>query len=155
MDSRVSKAEEQVVVVGSDEVAALLVSHRWGSDAATDAENLRPELVELCQCPVLQKKEIDIERLTQITSDDIIDRFLSKDNLRVVVDESADYEDVVISAELDDEDDLVSEELAEVYLMQGLKEEAKATYRKLSLLNPEKSIYFAELIAKIESNNQK
>jgi len=155
MGSRVSKAEEQVVVVGSDEVAALLVSHRWGSDAATDAENLRPELVELCQCPVLQKKEIDIERLTQITSDDIIDRFLSKDNLRVVVDESADYEDVVISAELDDEDDLVSEELAEVYLMQGLKEEAKATYRKLSLLNPEKSIYFAELIAKIESNNQK
>ena len=141
--------------MGSDEVAALLVSHRWGSDAATDAENLRPELVELCQCPVLQKKEIDIERLTQITSDDIIDRFLSKDNLRVVVDESADYEDVVISAELDDEDDLVSEELAEVYLMQGLKEEAKATYRKLSLLNPEKSIYFAELIAKIESNNQK
>ena len=150
MDSRVSKAEEQVVVVGSDDV-----SHRWGSDAATDAENLRPELVELCQCPVLQKKEIDIERLTQITSDDIIDRFLCKDNLRVVVDESADYEDVVISAELDDEDDLVSEELAEVYLMQGLKEEAKATYRKLSLLNPEKSIYFAELIAKIESNNQK
>ena len=155
MDSRVSKAEEQVVVVSSDEVAALLVSHRWGSDVATEAEKLRPELVELCQCPVLQKKEIDIERLTQITSDDIIDRFLSKDNLRVVVDESADYEDVVISAELDDEDDLVSEELAEVYLMQGLKEEAKATYRKLSLLNPEKSIYFAELIAKIESNNQK
>ena len=153
MDSRVSKAEEQVVVVGSDEVAALLVSHRWGSDVATDAENLRPELVELCQCPVLQKKEIDIERLTQITSDDIIDRFLSKDNLRVVVDESADYEDVVISAELDDEDDLVSEELAEVYLMQGLKEEAKATYRKLSLLNPEKSVYFAGIISNIDSNN--
>ena len=152
MNSKASKTEEQVVIVGSDEVDALLVSHRWGSDVATtaDAENLRSELVELCQCPVLQKKEIDVERLTQITSDDIIDRFLSKDHLRVVVDESTDCEDVVISAELDDEDDLVSEELAEVYLMQGLKEEAKATYRKLSLLNPEKSIYFAELIAKIE-----
>ena len=155
MNSKALKTEEQVVVVGSDEVDALLVSHRWGSDVATtaDAEKLRSELAELCQCPVLQKKEIDVERLTQITPDDIIDRFLSKDHLRVVVDESADCEDVVISAELDDEDDLVSEELAEVYLMQGLKEEAKATYRKLSLLNPEKSIYFAELIAKIESNN--
>ena len=155
MNSKASKTEEQVVIVGSDEVDALLVSHRWGSDVATtaDAEKLRSELAELCQCPVLQKKEIDVERLTQITSDDIIDRFLSKDHLRVVVDESTDCEDVVISAELDDEDDLVSEELAEVYLMQGLKEEAKATYRKLSLLNPEKSIYFAELIAKIESNN--
>ena len=53
----------------------------------------------------------------------------------------------------DDEDDFVSEELAEVYLAQGLKDMAKETYRKLSLVNPEKSIYFAELIEKIESNN--
>ena len=30
---------------------------------------------------------------------------------------------------------------------------AKETYRKLSLLNPEKSIYFAEIISKIDSNN--
>ena len=30
---------------------------------------------------------------------------------------------------------------------------AKETYRKLSLVNPEKSIYFAGLIEKIDSNN--
>ena len=71
------------------------------------------------------------------------------------MDESADIEDVVTSAELDDDDDVVSEELAEVYLQQGLKAQAKETYRKLSLLNPEKSVYFAERFEKIESNNQK
>ena len=78
---------------------------------------------------------------------------MQKENLRIAVDESADIKDVIISAELDEEDDMVSEELAEVYLGQGLNDEAKEIYRKLSLLNPEKSIYFAKLIAKIESNN--
>ena len=75
------------------------------------------------------------------------------ENLRIVVEEDAAEVDVVTSAEIDDEDCLVSEELAEVYLKQGLKELAKETYRKLSLLNPEKSVYFAEIIAKIDSNN--
>ena len=51
---------------------------------------------------------------------------------------------------IDDDDDFVSEELAEIYLNQGLYSQAIDTYRKLSLLNSEKSIYFAGLIAKIE-----
>ena len=51
---------------------------------------------------------------------------------------------------LDEEDEVVSEELAEIYLAQGLRDEALAIYRKLSLRNPEKSVYFAELIDKIE-----
>ena len=61
--------------------------------------------------------------------------------------------EVRTAPELSDEDDVVSESLAEVYLAQGLRAEAAAIYRKLSLLNPEKSVYFAELIGKIENNN--
>ena len=56
-------------------------------------------------------------------------------------------------AELSEEEDLVTEELAEVYLHQGLKREALAIYRRLSLLNPEKSVYFAKIIEKLETNN--
>ena len=56
-------------------------------------------------------------------------------------------------AELDDDDEVVTEELAEIYLAQGLCDKAIAIYRKLSLLNPEKSVYFAELIGKLENNN--
>ena len=151
-----SVAENQTLLVELQEAEALMATVRWGSDAvAEDAhkEALRDELAALCERPVLQSKTIDIEKLTHISSDDIIERFLHADNLRIVVEEDAAEEDVVTTAEIDDEDCLVSEELAEVYLKQGLKELAKETYRKLSLLNPEKSIYFAEIIAKIDSNN--
>ena len=46
-----------------------------------------------------------------------------------------------------------SEELDEIYLPQGLRDKSVAIYRKLSLRNPEKSVYFAELIGKLENNN--
>ena len=38
-------------------------------------------------------------------------------------------------------------------LVRGERDERLDTYRKLSLLNPEKSVYFAELIGRIETNN--
>jgi hypothetical protein len=147
-----SAAETKTVMVELQEAEALMTTVRWGSEQAVDG-GLREELSALCERPVLQAKEIDIEKLTHVSSDDIIERFLHVENLRIVVEEDGAEVDVVTSAEIDDEDCLVSEELAEVYLKQGLKELAKETYRKLSLLNPEKSVYFAEIIAKIDSNN--
>ena len=85
--------------------------------------------------------------------DDVIERFLHLDNYRIIADENAPDEEILTEAQLSDEDDVVSEELAEVYLSQGLRDEACAIYRKLSLLNPKKSVYFAEIIEKIENNN--
>ena len=154
-----NKGEE--LIVERDEIAQLLSSERWGCDMSQVEDtlrdnanpSLRAELAELLLRPDVEPKFVDIEKLTEISSEDIIERFLQKENLRIAVDEGADIKDVIISAELDEEDDMVSEELAEVYLGQGLNDEAKEIYRKLSLLNPEKSIYFAKLIAKIESNN--
>ncbi|MBO5351477.1 MAG: hypothetical protein J6A66_07735 [Alistipes sp.] len=95
-------------------------------------------------------QEYDSEALMYLSTDDVIDRFLLTEDLRIVAEEGEPEGDLRLEADLSEEDELVSEELAEIYLAQGLKEEAKAIYRKLSLLNPEKSIYFAELIAKLE-----
>ena len=104
--------------------------------------------------PLLSLSTIDTEKLLTMKPDeDLIDKFLRLENYRIVADDSEGGKldgEILTEAELDDEDDLVSEELAEVYLSQGLKSEAIAIYRKLSLLNPKKSIYFAELIEQIE-----
>ncbi len=95
---------------------------------------------------------VDAAALTTLTADDLIERFLSEEDLRIVAEEGA-AEEIRTEAVLDEEDEVVSEELAEIYLAQGLRDEARAIYRKLSLRNPEKSVYFAELIEKTESNN--
>ncbi|WP_290541206.1 hypothetical protein [Alistipes sp.] len=100
----------------------------------------------------LRRASVDVAALTRLSSEEIIDRFLQEEDLRIVADEGESEEEVVLRPELDDDDEVVSEELAEIYLAQGLRDRAVAIYRKLSLLNPEKSVYFAELIGKIENN---
>lgn len=47
---------------------------------------------------------------------------------------------------------VLTETMAEVYLQQGLTEKAVDIYKKLSLLDPAKSAYFADLIKKITEN---
>ena len=96
---------------------------------------------------------VDASALGRLSSDEIIDRFLGEENLRIVAQEGEPEEEVLTQARLEEEDEVVSEELAEIYLAQGLRDRAVAIYRKLSLLNPEKSVYFAELIGKIDNNN--
>ena len=97
--------------------------------------------------------EIDVEKLAEESEGELINRFLRMGDFRIVAEEGEVEEEVRTEAEFDDEDDLVSEELAEIYLSQGLKCEAIEIYRKLSLLNSEKSAYFAEKIENIEKNN--
>ena len=99
------------------------------------------------------RHKIDAEKIAEESEGEIISRFLRKTDYRIIAEEVEAEGDVRTEAEIDDEDDLVSEELAEIYLAQGLKCEAIEIYRKLSLLNSEKSAYFAEKIENIEKNN--
>ena len=95
--------------------------------------------------------DIDVESLTEVTSGQLIDRFLKLDDYRIVAQEGDDAESIVTEADFNDEDDIVSEEIAEIYVAQGLKMQAIEIYRKLSLLNPKKSAYFADQIEKLSN----
>jgi tetratricopeptide (TPR) repeat protein len=101
----------------------------------------------------LRPKEIDFERLRHVSTEDIIERFLKLDDYRIVAKDGDDSD--LATPEMEEDDELVSEEIAEIYEKQGLYAEAIATYRKLSLLNSEKSIYFARLISEIENKATK
>ena len=98
---------------------------------------------------------IDREALGALSAEDLIDRFLQEGGHRIVAEEGEVTEEIRTEAEIGEEDDLVTEELAEIYLSKGLSEQAIAIYRKLSLLNPEKSVYFASLIDKIKQASGK
>lgn len=101
----------------------------------------------------LRGELIDAGALLKRSSEEIIDTFLQERDLRIVARDDGPDVEVRLQPDLDEDDEVVSEELAEIYLSQGLREQAAAIYRKLSLLNPEKSVYFAELIRKTQNNN--
>ena len=81
----------------------------------------------------------------------MIDRFLASECGRIVPREGILEGDIAAGSAVIDEE-LATEELAEIYLAQGLNDRARAIYAKLSLLYPEKSVYFATIIARIDGN---
>ena len=80
----------------------------------------------------------------------VIARFLTRKEEYPVLSESEVSADWAADS-VQEDPDLVSEELARIYLDQGLAEKAREIYVKLSLLYPEKSVYFAEIIDRIGS----
>ena len=132
--------------------SALRLSSARKSDGKI--EDLATQLIAMLHpTATLSPEEIDLEVLRHVSAEDIIDRFLKLDDYRIVANDGDDSD--LASPEMEDDDELVSEEIAEIYEKQGLYAEAIATYRKLSLLNSEKSIYFARLISEIEKKAEK
>ena len=134
-------ADEPISVA---ELDAVLEKYPWFSAAQQLKDSLEGAKL---------RYDVDVEKIAEISEGEIINRFLRKNDYRIVAEDGDVEGDVRTEADIDDEDDIVSEELAEIYLSQGLKCEAIAIYRKLSLLNSEKSVYFAEKIAQVEKNN--
>ncbi len=151
-----AKLDREAVVA---ELDALIARHEWFSAArmirrlVSGEEDEALELVLHARgASSLALTKVDSATLTAMTDDDIIERFLSVGDYRIVAeqDDSDAAPDVALAAVSDADDEYVSEDLAEIYLSQGFYEQAIAIYRQLSLQNSEKSVYFAEIISKIE-----
>lgn len=85
----------------------------------------------------------------------VIDDFLNSegDGERIVpppADVDIPQEDISLDSVADD-GEIATETLAEIYLAQGLPDRAVEIYYKLSLKYPEKSTYFADLIADVQA----
>ena len=102
-------------------------------------------------------KEIRPEEFERSEMLGLIGAFIhSGDHHKIVVKEGTTEESLAVESEdeMEEEEDFVSEELAEIYAKQQLFDQAIAIYQKLSLQNPQKSIYFAELIEQLNAQKR-
>ena len=140
--------------ISADEFARPTVATEMGEDvAANRGENVvtdRVEVPEVAESVVPEIAEVETPEEGDSTLSLIDDFISSGDHHRIVIGEQTTEESMAsIGGENDDDDDFVSEELAEIYAKQGLFDDAIAIYRKLSLQDSQKSIYFAELIGQL------
>ena len=109
--------QDDIITVDNELIEPLFHTERWSEKVkkSISSDTLGDELLQsLCVQPTLCEQSIDVERLTKITSEDIIDKFLRADTHRIVAEEGEVTQEIVVEAALDDEDDMVSEELAEI-----------------------------------------
>jgi hypothetical protein len=105
----------------------------------------KPKAVPAPEIPL----ESDDEPESQLSDDELIEKFLLEDPK--IVPSKAEFYSPVSQAKKSvmDHDDVVSETLAQIYFKQGNIQKARWCYEKLILLHPEKSAFFAALLAEI------
>lgn len=135
------------------------LKHLSGKKTGSSPENKNPvsdsiPAAEPTQ-PVTEKPDDSINKIKEesapaadVTS--IIDKFIAEEP-RISTAKPGFYNPANAARQsVEDHEDLASPTLAQIYLMQGNKEKAIEIYRRLILLYPEKSHFFAAQIEKIQ-----
>lgn len=136
--------EQKKENISLQELPEMLGSYRLEDD--TDHESTsEPSISELAALVNKKRKEKKTERNKLIDKFIIEEPTIPRGNL-----DNVENRDLSEESSLEQED-LFSETLAKIYIKQQLYEKAIATYIKLSLKYPEKSVYFAHRIEKIKA----
>ena len=104
-----------------------------------------------------REKEAEVEEVPQkkLSRKELIDKFIAE-NPSISRPKAEFYNPISMAQNsIIDKGDIVSETLAKIYQKQGYLDKAIEIYEKLSLLFPEKSIYFAAQIEKIKESQTK
>lgn len=101
---------------------------------------------------ITSKKKNEIEE--QKEQEDLKNNWKKRKLTEAIEEESDDIPEEVFKMAVDsiEKDDVVSESIAEVYILQSKYEQAINIYKKLILQNPEKKVYFATKIDTIRNN---
>ena len=98
-----------------------------------------------------REKEGNRDKEKTMSKTEIIDKFIAE-NPQITRPKQEFYDPMAVAQmSVVDRENIISETLATIYLNQGYIEKAISVYQKLSLKNPEKSVYFAELIEKAKN----
>ena len=98
-----------------------------------------------------REKEVADKEDKTLSKTEIIDKFIAE-NPQISRPKQEFYNPMTVAqTSVIDKENIISETLATIYLNQGYVEKAISVYQKLSLKNPEKSVYFAELIEKAKN----
>ena len=105
----------------------------------------------------LQKEENPSRPEKKLSRKELIDKFIAE-NPSISKPKAEFYNPISVAQySITDHGEIVSETLAKIYFKQGYFDKAISIYEKLSLKNPEKSIYFAvqiETIKESQTNNK-
>ena len=148
--------EGKLPKVGRFELFRIVRKYPWFTTARIvrtalyDSEDERVYLSRLFPAP--EKADRNQGDLREAIEAKVVDNFLALGKYAISrPEEDGKAESLVLEVQNDEDDDeFYTEDLAQIYENQGLYKEARDMYVKLSLRETKKSVYFAEIIARLD-----